>query len=594
MSSLPQIFAPQPANPPALSRAVAPEAAQEVTAKPVRARGDESRGKQSDTQGTDRGFDDAMSEQTQAKSAKEDVTPKGAANATDKKASVPTDKPSEEKPAREASADSVSELMFSEMFAATATSTPAKADATPETDAKPSSPTAPTTNPTADLAADQSPTPRLEEIAEIKTPLPEDVASLTGEDVPTEGEAKILTDIPEVDPKTPTQMAEVEGDITDVKIAASAEADVKAQTSQGDTLAEPASDPKLAADIESVDPTVKVAAASTSETAPVAEARVEVKPQASSTETPPPADTSLGSKVSAERSVSNSVESVKAQTAPAETGANAKSAAPAQPDVQADTQPDSETPRRAPKDAETQFLKTDIETPRSDRAASVSAAASENFADLDRVGPTSPKPLTLSALADTVSVPGLNHALSMAAPQSALSGPIPGMMNGPLAGLNERLAASLLQNAQMNPTSTIEKLPQAVVAVALGSRSATIQIDPPELGRIQLDYQFDSQGRTVVTLTPESEAARTALVDRMASITTALEQGTSSGVDVKLGNTQDFGTAFSEASDGEAGERESAPASDSAPELSAGNDSLPPMSGHHIAADGTARLHIRV
>ncbi|MEL6687542.1 MAG: hypothetical protein AAFP97_07960, partial [Pseudomonadota bacterium] len=119
--------------------------------------------------------------------------------------------------------------------------------------------------------------------------------------------------------------------------------------------------------------------------------------------------------------------------------------------------------------------------------------------------------------------------------------------------------------------------------------------DPPELGRIQLDYQFDSQGRTVVTLTPESEAARAALVDRMATITAALEQGSSSGVDVKLGDTQDFGTAFSEASDGDAGEDSSTGSENGSGERSPSEmDTVLAQRGHHIAEDGTSRLHMRV
>lgn len=118
----------------------------------------------------------------------------------------------------------------------------------------------------------------------------------------------------------------------------------------------------------------------------------------------------------------------------------------------------------------------------------------------------------------------------------------------PIAGMSDRLAATILQTANAQPTVTMDKLPQAVVAIALSAKSATLQIDPPELGRIQLDYQFDNQGRTVVTLTPESEAARAALLDRMASITAALEQGSNNPVDVKLGDARDFGSEFGQAS----------------------------------------------
>lgn len=118
----------------------------------------------------------------------------------------------------------------------------------------------------------------------------------------------------------------------------------------------------------------------------------------------------------------------------------------------------------------------------------------------------------------------------------------------PISGMSDRLAASILQTTNAQPAVTMDKLPQAVVAIALSAKSATLQIDPPELGRIQLDYQFDTQGRTVVTLTPESDAARAALMDRMAVITAALEQGSNSPIDVKLGNARDFGSEFGQAS----------------------------------------------
>lgn len=125
----------------------------------------------------------------------------------------------------------------------------------------------------------------------------------------------------------------------------------------------------------------------------------------------------------------------------------------------------------------------------------------------------------------------------------------------PISGMSDRLAATILQTANAQPTVTLDKLPQTVVAIALSAKSATLRIDPPELGRIQLDYQFDSQGRTVVTLTPESDAARLALVDRIATITAALEQGSNGPIEVHLADARDFGSEFGQAAqDGDAKE----------------------------------------
>lgn len=124
----------------------------------------------------------------------------------------------------------------------------------------------------------------------------------------------------------------------------------------------------------------------------------------------------------------------------------------------------------------------------------------------------------------------------------------------PLAGMSDRLAATILHSTQMNVPVTLDKIPQAVVTVALSARSATLQIDPPELGRIQLDYQFDVQGRTVVTLTPETDAARAALAERMSSITASLQAQAGGEIDVKLGSSQDFGAERGDAANSDMGE----------------------------------------
>lgn len=110
----------------------------------------------------------------------------------------------------------------------------------------------------------------------------------------------------------------------------------------------------------------------------------------------------------------------------------------------------------------------------------------------------------------------------------------------PIGGLGERIVANYIHSMPNTGPVTLDKLPQTVVALAMNSQSATLQIDPPELGRIQLEYQFDTQGKTVITLVPESDAARTALAERMASISAALSQNAPGEVDVRLGDANDF------------------------------------------------------
>lgn len=163
----------------------------------------------------------------------------------------------------------------------------------------------------------------------------------------------------------------------------------------------------------------------------------------------------------------------------------------------------------------------------------------------------------------------------------------------PLSGMSDRLAATILQTTNTSPTVTMDKLPQAVVAIALSAKSATLQIDPPELGRIQLDYQFDSQGRTVVTLTAESDAARAALMDRMVSITAALEQGANTPIEVKLGDARDFGSEFGQAS--QDGEDASSGQDDGAPGAASDTTQTDDLQRFIRAPLGEAeRLHILV
>lgn len=176
-----------------------------------------------------------------------------------------------------------------------------------------------------------------------------------------------------------------------------------------------------------------------------------------------------------------------------------------------------------------------------------------------------PSPIAASTVAgDSEFVTGLQTSMS-AMPTANASSLMPALPVSPqiagltpLAGPIGLVNASVLQLSSPQGSVTIDRIPQAVVAVALTSKSATLQIDPPELGRIQLDYQFDTQGRTVVTLVPETEAARAALADRMATIVASLEQNSSGDVDVRLGDAQDFvGNSENNSGDGTGGESRS-------------------------------------
>jgi len=252
-------------------------------------------------------------------------------------------------------------------------------------------------------------------------------------------------------------------------------------------------------------------------------------------QTLPDNDTAAPSREAAAQS--SPASSPAAETAQPSASASSSMAAIAQPDRPATS---DETP--------------DAPTPKTERAESAANAErkADNSAATKTAASSTPTPTDLPKVTDA---PKMTDAPTLSTANSDPAAPIktlPVMTSlppvTPMSALSDRLAATILQTTHAPQPVTLDKVPQAVVAVALSAKSATLQIDPPELGRIQLDYQFDTQGRTVVTLTPESDAARAALIDRMALITASLEQGSNSPVDVKLAEARDFGAAFGQAS----------------------------------------------
>lgn len=207
------------------------------------------------------------------------------------------------------------------------------------------------------------------------------------------------------------------------------------------------------------------------------------------------------------------------------------------------TPPPTPTTAQAAADTDSPASKVEVKADTTDRPTLSTRAA--DTADYRALAQSSSHPTESVKMADgpMQSTPLLGNSDTPVLPKSLpVMTALPTLT--PLSGMSDRLAATIMQTTQAQPTVTLDKLPQTVVAIALTAKTATLQIDPPELGRIQLDYQFDSQGRTVVTLTPESDAARAALMDRMASIIAALEQGSDKPVDVQLGDARDFGSEF--------------------------------------------------
>ena len=543
MTALPQIFAPQPTPHSPLSRSFVSDAPQPAVTDRVQGESGRDTQGRSDKQSNDRDFGQAMSEQEKTP-ARQDSDPVKTTTAKKTARSSHSSQELNEVP-REQTSDDLFVDLYSNPATTSQTETPSEVTATVST---------------------ESDKPQLVESDAIEAPLPQ---------------AGITLERPINDETDGKELAES-----------------KTQTPPSDF---PVSDLPAEGDLEKQPVLTRVAEAPTetdgtlnfeSEVRQPSAEQTLIQPSDREADIPPLADTKIvavNSDDTITQPKSNSQTAAQTDETLATTDKPKGEASPkaeSQPQTLTLTQPSSksEGPTQTSVEPQNAIQSRDTDTLlRSDRAYAAPSTA-DIIPDADRLLPTASKTVPLASLADSVSLPGATPSLPASTPLT------------PISGLSERLAATILQTTQANPTVTLDKLPQAVVTVALSNRSATIQIDPPELGRIQLDYQFDSQGRTVVTLTPESEAARSALVDRMATITAALEQGSSSGVEVKLGNAQDFGTAFSDASDGDAGDGEAASTSSSDVSeavKNASEDNLPLM-GHHIAEDGTSRLHMRV
>lgn len=207
-------------------------------------------------------------------------------------------------------------------------------------------------------------------------------------------------------------------------------------------------------------------------------------------------------------------------------------------------------------------------------------------AHFDRLLSSTPHPADTRITVGTSDLSFVGQSLSAGISTPTLS---------PITGAGAPLLQTAFQAMTGQPAIvTLDKIPQAVVAVSLTAKGATLQIDPPEMGRIQLDYQFDVQGRTVVTLTPESEAARAALIDRMATITAALEQGGRGAVDVQIADARDFGSTFGQSSEGSSSNGSETEQAQGGSEHIDASQTQQPLQFARAPDGSTERLHIRV
>lgn len=143
-------------------------------------------------------------------------------------------------------------------------------------------------------------------------------------------------------------------------------------------------------------------------------------------------------------------------------------------------------------------------------------------------------PAALSSNAGTTALPATPVQTSIQTPAPVMTTPLSPMVNTPIAPF-------ILPTV---PVATLTQLPQTIVATTLSKQRAMIQIDPPELGRIQIDYAFESGQRTRVMLVPETEAARVAMTDRLPSLVALFETHHNGAVDVEIQSSDRFDSEF--------------------------------------------------
>ncbi len=113
-----------------------------------------------------------------------------------------------------------------------------------------------------------------------------------------------------------------------------------------------------------------------------------------------------------------------------------------------------------------------------------------------------------------------------------------------LAPTNQLIAAAAptLHSSALVQTQTplqvltvpIQNISQNIVQAVLKQESTLIRIDPPELGRIQLDFDHSTSGKTTITLSTETESAKLMLLERRAFMIGLFESHGLDDVEIKL------------------------------------------------------------
>ena len=85
----------------------------------------------------------------------------------------------------------------------------------------------------------------------------------------------------------------------------------------------------------------------------------------------------------------------------------------------------------------------------------------------------------------------------------------------------------------------VRDIAQNIVRATLKQERSLIRIDPPELGRIQLDFDHSSSGKTIVTLSAEIDSVKMMLIERRALMIGIFEGFGLEDVEIQIDNQFD-------------------------------------------------------
>lgn len=103
------------------------------------------------------------------------------------------------------------------------------------------------------------------------------------------------------------------------------------------------------------------------------------------------------------------------------------------------------------------------------------------------------------------------------------------------------LAPAVQPTGQINLNAPIQlsQVPVAdvtkhIIQATLKQESTLIQIDPPELGRLQLDFDHSNTGKTVITLSAETESLKMMLAERRHAMISLFQNHGLDGVEIQI------------------------------------------------------------